>query len=194
MQECAFINEVNAGKMRVFLPDAMFDQEKDAKGRRMPIPFGKDDCTVFRKVMSTDDTICEFAPSLRTNARSRALRLALQVLGNLCGLGINYFDFDNVGYVKTATEISSDDSTLMRNIRKNENALAAPFSPARGPWGASFPTRAACACCSTTPSCRTRLARSDGTWTRWPPGSWTWRSAALSGTERARGRLLLASR
>lgn len=49
----------------------------------------------------------------------------MQVLGNLCGLGINYFDFDNVGYVKIATEVSSDNSALMRNIRKNENALAA---------------------------------------------------------------------
>ena len=119
----ALINEVDAGKMRVFLSDVMFDQERDSSGRRVPIPFGKGDCTVFRKVMSTEDTICEFAPALRTDAQSRALRLALQVLGDLCGLGINYFDFDNVGYVKTATEVSSDNSALMRNIRKNENAL-----------------------------------------------------------------------
>lgn len=34
-----------------------------------------------------------------------ALRLALQVLDEPCGPGINYFDFDNVGYVKTATEV-----------------------------------------------------------------------------------------
>ena len=61
--------------------------------------------------------------ALRTEAQSRALRLALQVLGDLCGLGLNYFDFDNVGYVKTATEVSSDNSALMRNIRKNENAM-----------------------------------------------------------------------
>ena len=68
--------------------------------------------------------------ALATHAfdRGRALQLALQVLGNLCGLSINYFDFDNVGYVKTATEVSSDDSILMRNIRKNENALAAPLT------------------------------------------------------------------
>lgn len=124
----ALINEVDAGKMRVFLSDVMFDQEKDASGRRVPIPFGKGDCTVFRKVMSAEDTITEFAPALRTDAQSRALRLALQVLGDLCGLGINYFDFDNVGYVKTATEVSSDNSALMRNIRKNESALAAPLT------------------------------------------------------------------
>ena len=75
--------------------------------------------------MSTEDTIQELASALSTGAQSRALRLALQVLGDLCGLGINYFDFDNVGYVKTVTEVSSDNSALMRNIRKNENALAA---------------------------------------------------------------------
>ncbi len=119
----ALINEVDAGKMRVFLSDVMFDQERTADGRRVPIPFGKGDCTVFRKVMSTEDTIQEFAPALRTEAQGKAFRLALQVLGDLVGLGTNYFDLDNVGYVKTATEVSSDNSALMRNVRKNENAL-----------------------------------------------------------------------
>lgn len=53
----ALINEVDAGKMRVFLSDVMFDQERAADWRRVPIPFGKGECTVFRKVMSTEDTI-----------------------------------------------------------------------------------------------------------------------------------------
>lgn len=119
----ALVNEIDAGKMRVFLSDVMFDQEKDASGRRIPIPFGKGDCTVFRKVMSTEDTITEFAPALRTEAQAKAFRMALQILGDLTGLGVNYFDLDNVGYVKTATEVSSDNSALMRNIRKNENNL-----------------------------------------------------------------------
>lgn len=119
----ALVNEVDAGKMRVFLSDVMLDQERTADGRRVPIPFGKGDCTMFRKVMSTEDTIQEFAPALRTEAQGKAFRLALQVLGDLCGLGTNYFNLDNVGYVKTATEVSSDNSALMRNVRKNENAL-----------------------------------------------------------------------
>lgn len=119
----ALVNEVDAGKMRVFLSDVMFDQERTADGRRVPIPFGKDDCTMFRKVMSTEDTIQEFAPALRTEAQGKAFRLALQVLGDLCDPGTNYFNLDNVGYVKTATEVSSDNSALMRNVRKNENAL-----------------------------------------------------------------------
>ncbi len=46
--------------------------------------------------------------ALRAEAKTRALKLALQTLGDLTGPGINYFDFDNVGYVMTATEVSSD--------------------------------------------------------------------------------------
>ena len=118
----ALINEIDLSKMRVFLSDVLFDREQDGN-KNVTIPFGKQDCTVFRKVMSTEDTIQEFAPALRTEAQGKAFRLALQVLGDLCGLGVNYFDLDNVGYVKTATEVSSDNSALMRNVRKNENAL-----------------------------------------------------------------------
>ena len=119
----ALINEIDAGKMRVFLSDVMFDQEKGSDGKRVPIPFGRGDCTVFHKVMSTEDTIQEFAPALRTYSQAQALRLVLQVLGDPCGFDISYFDFDNSGYVKTATEVSSDNSALMRNVRKHENAL-----------------------------------------------------------------------
>lgn len=91
------VNEVDAGKMRVFLSDVMFDQERTKDGRRVPIPFDRGGCTVFRKAMSTEDTIQEFAPALKTEAQGKAFRLALQVLGDLVGLGTNYFDLDNVG-------------------------------------------------------------------------------------------------
>ncbi|WP_239458720.1 hypothetical protein [Enorma massiliensis] len=119
----ALMSEIDNGKMRVFLSDVVFDVERDGKGGRVSIPFGKADCTVFRKVMSTEDTIHEFAPTLRTEAQARAFRVALQTLGDLCGFGINYFDLENVGYVKTATEVSADNSALMRNIRRHEHAL-----------------------------------------------------------------------
>lgn len=119
----AMMSEIDNGKMRVFLSDVMFDTERDGRGGRVSIPFGRQDCTVFRKVMSTEDTIHEFAPTLRTEAQARAFRVALQTLGDLCGFGINYFDLENIGYVKTATEVSADNSALMRNIRRHERAL-----------------------------------------------------------------------
>ena len=118
----ALITEVDVSKMRIFLSDVMFDQDKSDKGTTS-IPFGKNDCTVFRKVMSTEDMIQEFAPALRTDAQAQTFRVALQMLGDLCGFGLTYFDIDSTGYVKTATEVSSDNSALMRNIRRHENVL-----------------------------------------------------------------------
>ena len=38
--------------------------------------------------MSTEDTIQEFAPALRTSSQIDAFRVALQMLGDLCGFGI----------------------------------------------------------------------------------------------------------
>ena len=123
----ALVSEIDVSKMRVFLSDVLFDREKSGD-KTIAIPFGKSDCTVFRKVMSTEDTIQEFAPALRTASQSEAFRIALQMLGDLTGFGIGYFDFDEShGYVRTATEVSSDNSALMRNIRRHENALQEPI-------------------------------------------------------------------
>ena len=55
------------------------------------------------------------------------LRLALQVLGDLRGLGIDSSDIDKVGYVRTATEVSPDNSALMRNVKKHEIGLQSPI-------------------------------------------------------------------
>ena len=41
---------------------------------------------------------------------------------------VDYFDFDKVGYMRTASEVSSDNSALMRNVRKHENALRKPIT------------------------------------------------------------------
>ena len=50
----ALINEIDLSKMRVFLSDVLFDRETDGN-KNVTIPFGKQDCTVFRKVMSTEE-------------------------------------------------------------------------------------------------------------------------------------------
>ena len=84
----ALINEVEVSKMRVFLSDVLFDREKTGD-KVISIPFGKQDCTVFRKVVSTEGAIQEFAPALRTASQSEAFRIALQMLGDLCGFGLD---------------------------------------------------------------------------------------------------------
>ena len=170
----AMISEVDNGKMRVFLSDVMFDQETDGRGRKVSIPFGRQDCTVFRKVMSTEDTIQEFAPALRTDAQVRAFRCALQMLGNLTGFGLGYFDFDGAGYVKTATEVSADTRRLCAtsggtSMRSRALSLgyAGPSWRLRARSGSSSRTRVRCASRSTTASSRARAPRSARTWPRW---------------------------
>lgn len=54
------VNEVDVSKMHVFLSDSLFDRERSGD-KTVSISFGKADCTVFRKVMSTDDMVQEFA-------------------------------------------------------------------------------------------------------------------------------------
>lgn len=117
------MNEVDLGKLRLFLSDMMFEVDNKG-GKTRAIPFGKDDNIIFRKVMSSkDDNIYSYAPSLRTADQVRAYRLALKTMGDLCGFGLSYFDIDDAGGIKTATEVSSDNSALMRNIKKHENSI-----------------------------------------------------------------------
>ena len=56
-------------------------------------------------------------------AQIRAFRCALQMLSDLRGFGLGYFDFGGAGYVKTSAEVSADNSAFMRNIRKHGHAL-----------------------------------------------------------------------
>lgn len=120
----AVYNEVDLGKMRVFLSDMLFEVSDDGKGERQAVPFGREDMVVFRKVATSEgDTIKEFAPQLRTDAQVAAYRLALQTLGQMTGFGLTYFDVDKSGGVRTATEVSSDNSQLMRSVRRHENLL-----------------------------------------------------------------------
>lgn len=120
----AFINEPQAGKMRVFMSDMMFEVKGSGGDKKQVIPFGEDDATFFRMIADNNgELIKEFAPALRTAALLQTYRASLQTMGDACGFGLNYFDVDDSGGIKTATEVSSDNSQLMRNIRKHENLV-----------------------------------------------------------------------
>lgn len=121
----AIFSEVDVGKMRVFLSDLLLELDDDngKSDEKRVIPFGKSDCAIFRRVASNEDLVKEFAPALRTEAQVKAYRIALQSLGDNTGFGLKYFDIDESGGIRTATEVSSDNSELMRNIRMHENVL-----------------------------------------------------------------------
>lgn len=123
----AIFNEIRLGKMRVFMDDMLMQKTEGKGGAPRAVPFGKDDMVVFRTVAGIGEgignAIKEYAPTLRVDAILRAYRTALQTIGDKCGFGLNYFDIDDAGGIKTATEVSSDNSALMRNIRRHENLL-----------------------------------------------------------------------
>ena len=121
----AMLNEIEQGKMRLFISDMLIEyQDRDEGGKavKRPLPFGRDN-VIFRKVSANDDVIKEFAPQLRVEQQIAVFRTAFQTLGDSCGFGLNYFDVDDSGGIKTATEVSSDNSVLMRTIKEHENLL-----------------------------------------------------------------------
>ena len=124
----AIFNEVDLAKMRIFISSLLVDYGNEAgideQGRyKQALPFGNDN-TVYRKVDSVqDEMITPYAPMMRTEAQVRAYRTAVQTMGDLCGFGLDYFDIDDAGGLRTATEVSADNSAMMRNIKKHENLL-----------------------------------------------------------------------
>ena len=126
----AVMAEVTLARMRVLMPDSMFEQTTGKDGRTVFVPFGKSDTSVFRMVPGNgvDDGIHEWAPAMRTESQKSAYRLAVQTMGQKCGFGAQYWDVDKSGGLKTATEVSSDNSALMRNIKRHENAFAKPVA------------------------------------------------------------------
>lgn len=122
----ALMTEVDVGKLRLFVSDLMFEVAgSDEEGNPIrAIPFGKSDAQIYRQAdMGNDKPIYEFAPTLRTDSQSKVYRIALQTMGDLCGFGLGYFDLDETGGLKTATEVSADNSQLMRNLKNHENIV-----------------------------------------------------------------------
>ena len=79
--------------------------------------------------MSTEDAIQEFAPALRTASQSEAFRIALQMLGDLCGFGLGYFDFDESrGFGESVPDEGSvsvqyDDSIIQDTVTEKEQDM-----------------------------------------------------------------------
>lgn len=108
------------GKM-VVMNESVIAKEQD--GRRVA-PFH----SKKRLFMSIGDSIVdgklfeEYNPELRVDENSKGIKLQLALLCTVCGLGNNYFSFDN-NEIKTATEVISEHSELFRTIKKHELVL-----------------------------------------------------------------------
>ncbi len=122
----ALYDEVDLLRAVLMLPDSMIDVRDGEGGEKHAVPFGEREQRLYRL---TESPVTEagkpfaFAPSMRTDGIHRVYADACAALGDQCGFGSQYFQPDKAGGLKTATEVSADNSALMRNIRNHENAL-----------------------------------------------------------------------
>ena len=116
--------EIDATKVKVFMSDDLFDVRYDESGQPVPVPMSPENM-VIRKIATngSKEMIEVFSPDIRIDPLVTALNIALAELGDLTGFGANYFRFDKDGGMKTAREVSSDNSAFARNIAKHENDL-----------------------------------------------------------------------
>lgn len=116
--------EIDATKVKIFMSDSLFDVREDDKGDLQPIPMNPDNL-VIRKTASNgmNEMLEVFSPDIRIDPLVTALNVALAELGDNTGFGANYLRFDKDGGMKTAKEVSSDNSAFARNIKKHENDL-----------------------------------------------------------------------
>lgn len=122
----ALYDETDLLRAVLMLPDSMIDVEAGEGGERRAVPFGDREQRLYRL---TESPVTEagkpfaFAPAMRTESIHGVYADACAALGDECGFGSQYFKPDKSGGLKTATEVSADNSALMRNIRNHENAL-----------------------------------------------------------------------
>lgn len=122
----ALYDETDLLRAVLMLPDSMIDVETDKDGKKRAVPFGDREQRLYRL---TESPVTEagkpfaFAPAMRTGSIHEVYADACAALGDQCGFGSQYFKPDKTGGLKTATEVSADNSALMRNIRNHENAL-----------------------------------------------------------------------
>lgn len=122
-------SDLELGQKMVFVPEDMLEVDSDgntivpwAKGQRL-----------FRKTVNDtigeSSGIHEYNPALRIADNRMALSTALELLSKRCGFGPGYYSLEQGGgIIKTATEVSSDNSELMRNRAKHERSVGAAIA------------------------------------------------------------------
>lgn len=123
----ALYDETDLMRAVLMLPDSMIDvRQAGADGKTRAVPFGDQEQRLYRLTSSSigeEGKPYAFAPTMRTSSIYETYAAACAALGDECGFGSQYFRPDKAGGLKTATEVSADNSVLMRNIRNHENAL-----------------------------------------------------------------------
>ncbi len=127
----ALFDETDLLRAVLMLPDTMIQAVTDENGTVRPVAFGDKEKRLYRLTGSSvvdEGKPYAFAPQMRTTSIYEVYSAACAALGDECGFGSQYFRPDKASGLKTATEVSADNSALMRNIRNHENALGKELS------------------------------------------------------------------
>ena len=124
----ALIQEIELTEAMVFLDESLIDL-RDENGKMVPVPKGDGD-RKFRKLsgQGASELYEVYSPAIRSGEQFKAFNTALAMLGDQCGFGQNYFTLEKGSGMKTATEVSSDNSQLMRSIHKHEVIISDALS------------------------------------------------------------------
>lgn len=127
----ALFDETDLLRAVLMIPDSMIEAVADEEGNIKPVAFGDKEKRLYRLTGSQvgqDGKPYAFAPQMRVSSIYEVYSAACSALGDECGFGSQYFKPDKSGGLKTATEVSADNSALMRNIKNHENALGKELS------------------------------------------------------------------
>ena len=123
----SYANEFTLGKKRIFVASEIVTYQKvvskegeTPKTERIPV-FDENE-TVYNLLPEQSDgktLIKEVDMSLRTEQHETGIQDALNYFASLCGLGEKYYRYEN-GNITTATQVISENSTLFRNIQKQQ--------------------------------------------------------------------------
>lgn len=132
-----FYWHVKLSTPRVFMDDEMVS--RDPKTGRVDLTTTLDEVLFSRVAGTVTDRvpITVYNPEMRVEESERSIDDALSILSLKCRLGPNYFSFTRSSGLRTATEVVSDNSVLLRSVRANENSAGPAISGAfRGAYAA----------------------------------------------------------
>lgn len=116
-------SDLKLGKKRMFFTDDLIPVDERGEARITQMLEQELYRSLGSSGISDKSNITEYNPDLRVDDNRKAIDTALLLLGMRTGLGAKFFSLDSAQGIKTATEVASDNSELMRNLTKHENAI-----------------------------------------------------------------------
>ena len=119
----SYCNEFVLGRKRIFISTELVTYERETQnGKPVQTPIFDENEVVFHALPEDDKNgtqIKEVNMELRTEAHQQGIQDALNFFASLCNLGEKYYKYEQ-GNITTATQVVSENSTLFRNIQKQQ--------------------------------------------------------------------------